>query len=101
MRDVVLFLCLLLLASCDGRGGSMVPPSGGKLFETLLVGDSNDIVKDALQTDMPGLPQREPQFDVSSIDSAAFGSSLEGGAQHRHRENISGTIQHGAHPLCA
>lgn len=77
MRDVVLFLCLLLLASCDGRGGSMVPPSGGKLFETLLVGDSNDIVKDALQTDMPGLPQREPQFDVSSIDSAAFGSSTK------------------------
>lgn len=73
----VILLCALLLASCNDRGGSFLPPSGGKLFETLLVGDSNDIVKKALQTDMPGLPQSEPQWDVSSVDFSAFRSSLK------------------------
>lgn len=73
----VLFLALLLLVSCDDRGGSLLPPSGGKLFETLLVGDSADIIKGALQTDMPGLPQSEQQWDVSSVDASAFGSSLK------------------------
>ena len=76
-RCFVFLLFILLFASCDERGGSLLPPSGGKLFETLLVGDSSDIVKDALQTDMPGLPQSEPQWDVSSVDSSAFGSSLK------------------------
>lgn len=71
------FLALLLLVSCDERGGSLLPPSGGKLFETLLVGDSADIIKGALQTDMPGLPQSEPQWDVSSVDASAFGASLK------------------------
>lgn len=66
---------VMLVCSCDERRG-MLPPSGGKLYEVLLVGDSADIVKGALQTDMPGLPQGEPQFDVSSIDSAAFGATL-------------------------
>ena len=73
----VLFLALLLLVSCDERGGSLLPPSGGKLFETLLVGDSADIVRAALQTDMPGLPQSEPQWDVSSVSDSAFGASLK------------------------
>ena len=77
MRYSALFLCLLLFVACDNRGGSLLPPSGGKLFETLLVGDSDDIVRNALQTDMPGLPQSEPQWDVSSIDSSAFGASLK------------------------
>jgi len=77
VRGLLFFLCILLFASCDDRGGSLLPPSGGKLFETLLVGDSNDIVRNALQTDMPGLPQSEPQWDVSSVDSSAFGSSLK------------------------
>lgn len=65
----------LLLCSCDERRG-LLPPSGGKLYEVLLVGDSADIVRGALQADMPGLPQGEPQFDVSSIDSADFGPTL-------------------------
>ena len=66
---------VMLFCSCNERRG-LLPPSGGKLYEVLLVGDSADIVKGALQADMPGLPQGEPQFDVSSIDSAAFGAAL-------------------------
>ena len=66
---------VLMLCACDEHQG-LLPPSGGKLYEALLVGDSADIVRGALQADMPGLPQSEPQFDVSSIDSAAFGATL-------------------------
>lgn len=78
MMNKAFYLALslvLLVCSCNERRG-LLPPSGGKLYEVLLVGDSADIVKDALQADMPGLPQSEPQFDVSSIDSAAFGATL-------------------------
>ncbi len=79
MMNKAFYLALslvLLVCSCDSRRG-LLPPSGGKLYEVLLVGDSADIVKGALQADMPGLPQSEPQFDVSSIDSAAFGATLK------------------------
>lgn len=78
MTNKVFLLALPLVlpfCSCDERQG-LLPPSGGKLYEVLLVGDSADIMKGALQTDMPGLPQSEPQFDVSSVDSAAFGATL-------------------------
>ncbi len=78
MMNKAFYLALslvLLFCSCDNRRG-LLPPSGGKLYEVLLVGDSADIVRGALQADMPGLPQGEPQFDVSSTDSAAFGATL-------------------------
>ncbi len=75
-KAILLALSIVLLfSSCDERRG-LLPPSGGKLYEVLLVGDSADIVRTALQADMPGLPQSEPQFDVSSVDSAAFGATL-------------------------
>ena len=77
INKVFLFALFLafLFCSCHERRG-LLPPSGGKLYEVLLVGDSADIVRGVLQTDMPGLPQSEPQFDVSSVDSAAFGATL-------------------------
>lgn len=71
----VLALTVLLTASCDERQG-MLPPSGGKLYEVLLVGDKDGIVKRALGEDTPGLPQSEPQFDVSAIDSGKFNPSV-------------------------
>lgn len=42
----------------------------------LLVGDKDNIVKEALQEDVPGLPQSEPQFDVSSIGESRFNQSV-------------------------
>lgn len=69
-------LLLGLLVSCTHRG-SLLPPSGGRLYEVLLVGDRGGIVADALSTDVDGLPQAEPQFDVSSIDSARFNASVQ------------------------
>lgn len=80
MKRLAIFLAtaviMLLSASCDEKQG-LLPPSGGKLYEVLLVGDTCDIVSDALQQDVPGLPQSEPQFDVSSITKARFGPSLQ------------------------
>lgn len=71
----VLTFIALLTASCDERQG-LLPPSGGKLYEVLLVGDKDNIVKRVLSEDTPGLPQSEPQFDVSTIDSNKFNPSV-------------------------
>ena len=66
---------LLMLCGCSDRPGLM-PPSGGRLFEVLVVGDDSSIVRDVLQQDVPGLPQSEPQFDVSAVAADNFKSTL-------------------------
>lgn len=63
------------MASCNKPKG-LLPPSGGRLYEVLLVGDKDSIVKNVLQEDVKGLPQSEPQFDVSSIDESQFNQSV-------------------------
>ena len=65
----------MAFTSCDDRNG-LLPPSGGRLYEVLLVGDKDSIVKTALQEDVPGLPQSEPLFDVSSISHDRFNQSV-------------------------
>lgn len=70
-------LLLILLSSCDERSG-MLPPSGGRLYEVLLVGDRDGAVDSILRQDMPGLPQSEPLFDISTIDSSRFNQSVSG-----------------------
>ena len=64
-----------MLCGCSDRPGLM-PPSGGRLFEVLVVGDDSSIVRDVLQQDVPGLPQSEPQFDVSAVAADNFKSTL-------------------------
>lgn len=56
-----------LLCSC-GKTLSLKPGSGGKPYEVLLAGDTDSVVYRLLSTDMPYLPQAEPQFDVKCID---------------------------------
>ncbi len=70
----LLMMCWLL-AGCNGRGG-LLPSSGGRLYEVLLVADREGLVRQMLETDVEGLPQSEPSFDVSAVDSTAFGPSL-------------------------
>ena len=65
----------MLLASCNDRP-TLMPPSGGRLFDVLLVGNDSGVVRDVLQQDMPGLPQSEPQFDVSTVAADNFKSTL-------------------------
>lgn len=69
-----LLACLLLVA-CTGSDG-LLPPSGGRLYEVLLVGDRGGLVRQMLETDVEGLPQSEPSFDVSAIDSVRFNASV-------------------------
>lgn len=74
-RVVACLLGCLLLMACNGSDG-LLPPSGGRLYEVLLVGDREGLVRQMLEADVEGLPQSEPSFDVSAIDSAHFGASV-------------------------
>lgn len=75
LASLLLLLTPLVFTSCDDRNG-LLPPSGGRLYEVLLVGDKDSIVKTTLQEDVPRLPQSEPQFDVSSISHDRFNQSV-------------------------
>ena len=73
-------VCLAVaLCSCEGQG-SLLPKSGGRPYEVLLVADGDGaagrLLEKGLSKDVPGLPQREPMFDVSLTDSARFGQNL-------------------------
>jgi len=64
-------LAMLLLSAC-GRRHSMLPHSGGKPFEVLVVGDLDSLITRELSRPMTGLPQPEPCFDVSSVPAAHY-----------------------------
>lgn len=75
--------CLLLAAavcSCGG-GGSLLPKSGGKPYEVLVVdaggGRGAVAVVSVLSQAVPGLPQREPLFDVSLTDGRRFNATAK------------------------
>lgn len=72
---VVAVVVVLTLCACDGQG-SMLPKSGGRPYEVLVVsgrdGGCGRQLVEALSQDAAGLPQPEPQFDVSLIDSVNF-----------------------------
>lgn len=63
------------LCSCSGGPQSLLPKSGGRPYEVLLVASDRRcaaVVDSVLTQDMPSLPQREPMFDVSLIDTTRF-----------------------------
>lgn len=62
--------------SCRGGRHGLLPTSGGRPYEVLVVNDVEGIVADALSKYVEGLPQPEPSFDVSSIDEAHFNQSV-------------------------
>lgn len=73
-RTLLLWLTLALAALCSCSGGpqSLLPKSGGRPYEVMLVASDRQcaaIVDSVLSQDMPSLPQSEPMFDVSLIDS--------------------------------
>mgnify|MGYP005940096695 CR=1 FL=1 len=76
-RTLLLWLTLALAALCSCSGGpqSLLPKSGGRPYEVLLVASDRQcaaIIDSVLSQDMPSLPQSEPMFDVSLIDSTRF-----------------------------
>lgn len=71
---VISLFAVLFTACNDNR---LQPRSGGRMYETLLVGDTNNIVHEALSTDITALPQSEPCFDISSVSHKSFNNTLQ------------------------
>lgn len=79
-------LTSLILLSCGGSGDDqpLLPTVTGTAYDLLVVGDAK-IWKDSagralfdiLDDDVPGLPQSEPQFNISFIPSKEFTSILK------------------------
>lgn len=70
-----LLLALLLLPACGDAPGAL-PPSGGKPFEVLVVGDADSLLTRSLRVEAEGLPQGEPSFDVSRAAFQQWKGSL-------------------------
>lgn len=71
----MLLTAIVALCSCSGGPQSLLPKSGGRPYEVLLVASDRRcaaVVDSVLTQDMPSLPQREPMFDVSLIDTTRF-----------------------------
>lgn len=72
---LLLLTAIVALCSCSGGPQSLLPKSGGRPYEVLLVASDRRcaaVVDSVLTQDMPSLPQREPMFDVSQIDTTRF-----------------------------
>ena len=69
----VLSVCLALLLAACGRPG-LLPKSGGKPYEVLVVGDSLGLLAYVLTQNVVGLPQPEPLFDLSFTDKTHYNS---------------------------
>ena len=72
---LLLLTAIVALCSCSGGPQSLLPKSGGRPYEVLLVASDSRcaaVVDSVLTQDMPSLPQSEPMFDVSQIDSTRF-----------------------------
>jgi hypothetical protein len=67
---------IAVMTACNEKQG-LLPKSGGRLYEVLVVGDTDDIVRNVLEADIEGLPQNEPEFDVSSIDRSRLNATLK------------------------
>ena len=55
-------LAILALAACQEK--QLLPKSGGRPYEVLVVGDEDSVLYSVLSADMVGLPHAEPCFDV-------------------------------------
>lgn len=62
----LLLLGVALVSGC-ADGDALMPRSGGRAYEVLVVGDADSLVARALKAPMDGLPQTEPLFDVSTV----------------------------------
>lgn len=66
---------IVVMTACNEKRG-LLPKSGGRLYEVLVVGDTAGIVRSVLEADADGLPQNEPEFDVSAIDRSRLNATL-------------------------
>lgn len=80
LKTLLLTITVTMLLSCKDGVESMLPKSGGRPYEVLVVATDKTCksVMDSLLTqDTPGLPQSEPMFDVSMTDSARFNQTAK------------------------
>lgn len=77
LKEIAIALLLLLAMIVSGAcsRSPLMPQSGGKPYEVVLIGDYDSIVYHELDADVEGLPQSEPYFDILMTDSAS-GSQL-------------------------
>ena len=66
MRNLCMLVLLFLLVSCSD-GSQHLPRSSGSPYYVIVENDCDSLVFHALDTDVAGLPQREPSFDVLEI----------------------------------
>lgn len=62
------------LAACNRGKQTMLPDSGGRPYEVVVIGDSDSILYKVLSAPVGSLPQPEPSFDVSM--GAAMNATL-------------------------
>lgn len=70
-----IFMVVALLSSCKDRGYSLLPKSGGRPYEVLIMTSDSicrNLTDSVLSVDVVALPQSEPCFDVSTIDGSQF-----------------------------
>ena len=65
MRYTILFFATLTLMACTRGKQTMLPDSGGRPYEVVLIGDSDSILYKVLTEPVTALPQPEPAFDVN------------------------------------
>lgn len=79
MRKLTLFLLSLVVLSCTTTDRPKKPSATGKSGELLLVmptprweGTGGEYIKDAFLSEVPMLPQPEPNFNIIQLDEKAF-----------------------------
>ena len=73
------WIAVCLLMACGPSAGTLLPKSGGRPYETLVVYnnvEAGHLVAHLLSADADVLPQAEPCFDVSLVDSVHFSEAL-------------------------
>lgn len=85
MKNILLlFVCLVLFASCNREVKKVLPSSSGTHNELMLVideslwrGDLGELIRNRLETSVDGLPNPEPLFIIHQVDIQAFGDFFE------------------------
>ena len=67
LLSLVALVAMLLLTSC--KNSMFRPASYGRVYEVVVVGDSDSLLYNVLSAPIAGLPQAEPSFDVVEIAS--------------------------------
>ena len=65
MRYLIMLFAAVTLAACNRGKQTMLPDSGGRPYEVVVIGDSDSILYKVLSAPVGSLPQPEPSFDVS------------------------------------